>query len=79
MLHYLMENHLIHVSNMLHFPVCVTSLENIKLPKFSCFFFFSERPGPFVTDSEINFEEDANLPFVKFCHYEYIRSCSLQK
>ena len=29
MLYYLMENQFIHVSNMLHFPVCVTFLKNI--------------------------------------------------
>ena len=41
----------------------------IKFSKcFMCVKFCSEFPGVFVPDEEINYEEDVNLPFIKFHH-----------
>ena len=52
----------------------------IKLPKWSCVLnCFSECPGVFFPDAEMNDEDDTYLPFVRFRHYEDISSCSLNK
>ena len=40
---------------------------------------FSQFPGVFVTDAEINGEEDVDLPFIYFYRYENIRSFYLHK
>ena len=65
---------------MLHLPICVTFLKNINFPKWSCVLnCFSKCPGVFVTDAKMDNEDDADLPFIRFYHYENISSCSLHK
>ena len=52
------------------------SWEYIKFPKWSCVLnCCSECPGIFVTDAEINDEDDVNLPFIQFYHYKNISFC----
>ena len=42
----------------------------IKFPKWSCVLnCCSECPGIFVTDAEMNDEDDVNLPLIQFHHY----------
>ena len=41
--------------------------------------FCSECPGVFVPDSEINDEDDADLPLIQFHHYVNIGHFSLHK
>ena len=46
-----------------------------KFPNWSCeLIFFNECPCVLVPDSEINFVEDVDLPFIHFHHYENIIS-----
>ena len=60
--------------------MCDFTYKNIKFTRWSCALnCCSECPSIFVPDSEINCEEDVNLPFINFHHYGNISSCSLHK
>ena len=55
---------------ILHLPVCVTFLKNIKFPKWSCVLKFSiECPGILFPDAETNEKDDVNIPLIRFHYY----------
>ena len=52
----------------------------IKFPKWSCVLkFFSEHPGVFVPDAEMNDEDDAYILFIRLHRYKNTSYCSLHK